>query len=291
MLNFNRKQSLITLGRTALLAVGVLFASTVSAADPWSADLAELSTDLSKEASIRASRDTQLALDIADVSISVDTERTRAVKRENELSSEITEVATDLSKEASIRASRDTQLALDIASETTRATNKENELRNSIGDHKNIHSVNTEINDAAKTSLSAGLEAAGNAIGNMAFNNTHYISKDQDLSRAVRTLDSNLNRIENHFNSQINRLENKLDKYHHEMKRGFASLAAMSRLVPNPRACGDTQISVGVGHYHGSTGVAIGAFHYIDNNTLVNVGVGYSGHDSATFGVGLTFGF
>ena len=161
---------------------------------------------------------------------------------------------------------------------------------NAIGNQR-ISSANQDINRATRSSLSAGLEAAGDAIGNMAFNNTRYVSAGSDLSTAVRTLDDNLNRIENHFNGQINRLENKLDKHHHEMKRGFASLAAMTRLVPNPRGCGDTQISVGVGHYHGSTGVAIGAFHYIDNNTLVNVGVGYSGHNSATFGAGITFGF
>ena len=196
-----------------------------------------------------------------------------------------------INSEQAARIAEDNSLRTKISTETGRAIAAEKVLSDAIGD-RNINSLNKEINEATRDiSLSAGLQEAGRAIGNMAFNNTRYISKDGDLSSAVRTLDANINRIENHFNGQINRLENKLDKHHHEMKRGFASLAAMTRLVPNPRACGDTQISVGVGHYHGSTGVAIGAFHYIDNNTLVNVGVGYSGHDSATFGVGLTFGF
>ena len=86
-------------------------------------------------------------------------------------------------------------------------------------------------------------------------------------------------------------MDDKISRNHREMKRGFASLAAMSRLVPNARGCGDTQISVGVGYYRGATGFAVGAFHYLDNNTLLNAGVGYAGHDSATFGVGITFGF
>ncbi len=241
MLKFNKKQSLMALGRTALLVASIFLSGSVYAVTT----IDELEAALSDR----------------------------------------------IGAEQAARIAEDDSLRTKITAETGRAVAAEKILSNSIG-NRDIKSLNEEINDATRDiSLSAGLEKAGNAIGNMAFDNTHYVKPGSDLSSAVRTLDANLGRVENHFNTQINRLENKLDKYHHEMKRGFASLAAMTRLVPNPRACGDTQISVGVGHYHGSTGVAIGAFHYIDNNTLVNVGIGYSGHDSATFGAGITFGF
>ena len=277
MLNFNKEQSLITLGRTALLVAGVFLSSAVYAASSIDELEAALLVRINSEQAARIAEDDSLRTKIS-------AETGRAVAAEGALSDRI-------NSEQAARIAEDNSLRTKISTETGRAIAAEKVLSDAIGD-RNINSLNKEINEATRDiSLSAGLQEAGRAIGNMAFNNTRYISKDGDLSSAVRTLDANINRIENHFNGQINRLENKLDKHHHEMKRGFASLAAMTRLVPNPRACGDTQISVGVGHYHGSTGVAIGAFHYIDNNTLVNVGVGYSGHDSATFGVGLTFGF
>ena len=81
------------------------------------------------------------------------------------------------------------------------------------------------------------------------------------------------------------------NKMHHEMKSGFASLAAMSALVPNARVAGDTQISVGAGHYRGTTGFALGAFHHVNDNVLLNAGAAYGGNGSATFKGGLTFGW
>ena len=247
-----------------------MFLTSTAYAESWSERIgAEQAARIAEDDSLRTS---------------ISTEVGRAVAAEGALSERI-------GAEQAARIAEDDSLRTSISTEVGRAVAAENTLSNSIG-NRDIHSLNETINDSTRdVSLSAGVEAAGNAIGHMAFNNTRYVANSTDLSIAVRSLDANLNRMENHFNGQINRLENKLDKHHHEMKRGFASLAAMTRLVPNPRGCGDTQISIGVGHYHGSTGVAIGAFHYIDNNTLVNVGVGYSGHDSATFGAGLTFGF
>ena len=283
MLNFNKKQSWMARGRTALLVVLIFLASVAHAAD-WDVAIAN-------EADIRDAADVALNTRLNETDQALAREVIRSTNEDTLLNAKI-------DNEADIRDAADVALNTHLnetdqalAREVVRSTNEDIRLSNAIGNNQNINSLNTQINNESKRSLSAGLEAAGNAIGNMAFNNTRYISNDRDLSSAVRTLDANLNRMENHFNGQINRLENKLDKHHHEMKRGFASLAAMTRLVPNPRGCGDTQISIGVGHYHGSTGIAIGAFHYIDNNTLVNVGVGYSGHDSATFGAGLTFGF
>ena len=284
MKNFNKKQTLMTLGRTALLAMSMFLASTVYAADPWAGDIAN-------EALTRGLADAELDNRIDDTNRELGAEVTRSTNEDTRLNNR-------LDNEALTRGLADAELDnriddtnRELGAEVVRSTNEDTRLNNAIGD-RNISSRNQQIDTATRQdSLSAGLKAAGDAIGNMAFTGTHYVASDRDLSSAVRTLDANLNRVENHFNGEINRLENKLDKHHHEMKRGFASLAAMTRLVPNPRGCGDTQIAVGVGHYQGSTGVAIGMFHYIDNNTLVNVGVGYSGHDSATFGAGLTFGF
>lgn len=142
-------------------------------------------------------------------------------------------------------------------------------------------------NLASGTTVEQHLTALDSAIGNRAYTSTRYISSGSDLSSAVSTLDSNLSRVEGNLDALTRRTQ----KMHHEMKSGFASLAAMSALVPNARVAGDTQISVGTGHYRGTTGFALGAFHHVNDNILLNAGAAYGGNGSATFKGGLTFGW
>jgi hypothetical protein len=94
-------------------------------------------------------------------------------------------------------------------------------LDNAIGDRE-IESSNQAINDATKGrngSVSAGLKAAGDAIGDVDFSSTKYVSAAPDLSEAVRRLDSNMYRI-----------ENKVNDLRHDFKSGMASMAAMTAL-------------------------------------------------------------
>ena len=142
-------------------------------------------------------------------------------------------------------------------------------------------------NLASGTTVEQHLTALDSAIGNRAYTSTRYITSGSDLSTAVSSLDSNLSRVEGNLDA----LTNRTNKMHHEMKSGFASLAAMSALVPNARVAGDTQISVGAGHYRGTTGFALGAFHHVNDNVLLNAGAAYGGNGSATFKGGLTFGW
>ena len=135
--------------------------------------------------------------------------------------------------------------------------------------------------------VNQNIAALDSAIGNRAYTSTRYISSGSDLSSAVSALDSNLSRVEGNLDA----LTNRTHKMHHEMKSGFASLAAMSALVPNARVAGDTQISVGAGHYRGTTGFALGAFHHVNDNVLLNAGAAYGGNGSATFKGGVTFGW
>ena len=150
-----------------------------------------------------------------------------------------------------------------------------------------IRQANDDAHDRAIEEHEQKIGANERAIGDMNFTNTQYIKNDRDLSSAVRTLDANFAQM----NNRLDDLDSKVEKHHKEMKRGFASLAAMTRLVPNAKSKCNTQLALGMGHYRGSTGVAVGLFHYVDDNTLINAGVGYAGQDSTTFGVGITFGF
>ncbi|WP_457607290.1 YadA family autotransporter adhesin, partial [Nitratifractor sp.] len=75
-------------------------------------------------------------------------------------------------------------------------------------------------------------------------------------------------------------------------RAGIAMTSAMSAIVPNYRAHGDTQISIGMGNYRGETAIAAGAFHYFNDNVLINIGASYSPNGGgAAIRAGITWGF
>ena len=151
-----------------------------------------------------------------------------------------------------------------------------------------------DSNLADGTTVEKHLVSLDDAIGNRNYTSTNYVEAGSDLATAVSTLDENVGRIDDNLsrlNGQMGDLYNRTNKMHHEMKSGFASLAALTGLVPDSRSAGDTQISLGTGYYRGTTGFALGAFHHLNDNVLLNVGAAYAGNGSATFKGGVTFGF
>ena len=122
------------------------------------------------------------------------------------------------------------------------------------------------------------MQAAGNAIGDMQFTTTKYVPTCADLSDAVRTLDGNLYRV-----------ETDLKDLRKEFKNGMASLSAMSALVPNPRGTGNTSLSVGTGLYDGHTAVAVGGFHYLTDNIMLNAGAAWGNANDLTYRMGVTW--
>lgn len=151
-------------------------------------------------------------------------------------------------------------------------------LDEAIGDRRNLGSANEAINQGTKTSVAAGLKAAGDAIGDMNFTGSHYVAGNNDLSGAVRSLDSNLYRV-----------ESDLRDLRRDFRRGMASMSAMSALVPNPRAHGNTSLAIGTGAYDGHTAAAIGGFHYLTDNIMLNAGVAWGNSSDAAYRMGVTF--
>ena len=148
-----------------------------------------------------------------------------------------------------------------------------------LGDNSNL---------AEGTTVEQHLVSLDNAIGDLSqLVNSRYADGATSVADSVVALDNNLSRVEDH----VDALDKRVGKMHHEMKSGFASLAAMSALVPNARVAGDTQIAVGTGYYRGTTGFAIGAFHHVNDNVLLNAGASYAGNGAAVFKGGVTFGF
>ena len=163
-------------------------------------------------------------------------------------------------------------------------------LDNAIGS-RNIASLNADINkavngDATATagteayngSLALGLQSVGDQMGDMNFTSTHYVAAGDNLSGAVRTLDSNLYRV-----------EEDLRDLRRDFNNGMASMSAMSALVPNPRAAGNTSLSVGTGAYNGRTAVAVGGFHHINDNIMLNAGAAWGNASDVAYRLGITW--
>ncbi len=153
-------------------------------------------------------------------------------------------------------------------------------LDTSIGDRRDLGSANAAINSAAQTSVASALQATGNALGDMDFSRTKYLRRSTSVTSALQALDSNLSR-----------LNDKVSDMDREMRGGFASMAALSALQPNARAENNTQIAVGTGMYRDRIGGALGIFHYLNDNTMLNAGVSYGGSSSFTGRAGATFGW
>ena len=167
-------------------------------------------------------------------------------------------------------------------------------LDNAVGD-RTLTSTNGKINNAmATTSLSAGLKEAGDAIGSLNYTSTSYVHTGDDLTTAISRLDDGLSKVGanwDQLDSRITQTEKKVEKMDKQMKSGFASMAAVAGLKPNARACSDTQIALGGGYYRGTAGVALGAFHYVNDNLMLNIGGGYAGNQSATVSGGVSVGW
>ena len=133
-------------------------------------------------------------------------------------------------------------------------------------------------NLAAGTTVEEHLVSLDDAIGNRNYSSTRYVTAGSDLSTAVGTLDQNLNRV-----------EHKVNNLRHDFEAGMASMAAMTALVPNPRASGDTSLSIGTGAYEGHTAMAIGGFHYITDNIMLNAGAAWGNTNDVAYRLGVTW--
>ena len=141
--------------------------------------------------------------------------------------------------------------------------------------------LGTKSNLADGTTVEQHLVALDNAVGDRTqFAGSKYMGASASVADAMMSLDTNLTLTE----QRVRRVEK-------EMRGGFASMAALSALVPNARATGDTQISVGAGAYRDHQGMAIGAFHYFNDNVLANMGLSYGGDKSTVIRAGVTFGW
>ena len=91
-------------------------------------------------------------------------------------------------------------------------------------------------------------------------------------------------------NAEFARLDSKINKLETKMEKGLAANNALAGLVPLDHVH-KTQISAAMGGYKNNQALAVGAFHYLNDRTLLNAGAAYGGNDSVSYKVGVTFGF
>ena len=91
-------------------------------------------------------------------------------------------------------------------------------------------------------------------------------------------------------NANFARVESKINKLETKMEKGLAANNALAGLVPLDHDH-KTQISAALGGYKYNQALAVGAFHYLNDRTLLNAGIAYGGNDSMSYKVGVTFGF
>ena len=150
--------------------------------------------------------------------------------------------------------------------------------------NQNIAALNTTVGDVARlreAMYATNRDAMGEAI-------------DTSVTDAITNLDTHLGNLydytQNTVIPAVNTLHNRYRKLRKEFQAGMASMAAMSALAPNARAVGDTQLSIGTGEYSGHTAAAVGAYHWLTDNLMLNIGAAWGG-DSAEniYRMGVTY--
>ena len=120
-------------------------------------------------------------------------------------------------------------------------------------------------------------QANGGAVGAQA------VGDPSSISDLLTNLNDNLGAEFARVDRRINKLETKMEK-------GLAANNALAGLVPLDHVH-KTQVSAALGGYKNNQALAVGAFHYLNDRTLLNAGAAYGGNDSVSYKVGVTFGF
>ena len=157
------------------------------------------------------------------------------------------------------------------------------EIASNIGTAEDLGAEQNKV--SADNTVNQNIAAINSAIGNTSkLANTHYISGATNLTDAVAGLDSQIHNLD----SRYYQLSSDIDNLRDDFNAGMATMSALTALVPNARATGNTQLSFGTGMYEGEAAMALGGFHWVDDNILLNVGAAWGSADTA-YRMGVTY--
>ena len=140
---------------------------------------------------------------------------------------------------------------------------------------------------SSDNTVNANIAAINSSLGNIEELKEAAFAQGDTLVDAVKNVDNKLVNLD----TRLTKTEKSLKELHHDFRRGMASMAAMSALVPNSRSTGKTSLSIGTGAYGGHSAVAVGGFHYITDNLMLNAGVSWSDSSDAAYRMGVTYSF
>ena len=177
--------------------------------------------------------------------------------------------------------------------------------------HTNLNNINTALGDTSKlanekgdtvadaTDVSTAVNRLDGKIGKSTEIKHTYngVSGNNTVHGNIEALNSTIGDITTTgvegrtVSEQLWKLNDDYHDLRDEVRGGFAATAALAALVPNARSANDTQISIGTGAYRDQVGFAVGAFHYVNDNILLNAGAAYGGSENAMVKAGITFGW
>jgi len=163
-----------------------------------------------------------------------------------------------------------------------------NTVKSDVSSNSVAIAENTEAITSNSTAIESEAEtrAAADEVqqADIASNRTAIEDNSSAITEVGQTLNDTREAVV-HLDRRVDQLENEMDE--------VAALAsAFSALVPNARSASNTQLSLGLGNYGNANAVALGVFHYVNDNVLVNVGASTAFDNRKTAArAGITIGF
>ncbi len=155
---------------------------------------------------------------------------------------------------------------------------------------------NATVLEGADGSVALGQNAVADEAGTVSVGSAGNERRMTNVAAGINTTDAvNLGQVrdvEAELTSRLQQADRKLKHVEQRLDQVGAVSSAFSALVPNPRDPSPTQVSLGLGHYSGSTALAAGIFHSPSDSILLNTGVSTAFDSNTTAGrAGITFGW
>ena len=211
---------------------------------------------------------------------------------DNQVAQNKTDIATNATNIAANKTAIDTlngDETVDGSVKNTVANNAQNAVYTGTQVASSVSRAPATIGSA----LSATTEQVNSNTTQIATNKSDIARNAQaiDLNRqTIAQMQSDFARTNANNDARFKHLEDEIDDVNEEMKKGLASTAALASLQPLSNEY-KTQISVGMGGYRDRQAIAVGGYHYVTDNVLLNVGGAWGGEDSISYKAGVTLGF
>ena len=153
---------------------------------------------------------------------------------------------------------------------------------------------NARVSRGAAGSIALGQDSVADAANTVSVGSAGNERRITRVAAAVDNTDAvnlrQLRQVEADLRSKTADLSRRIGDVDDRLDNVGAMAAASAHIVPNSRAGGNTQISLGLGHYQGATALAAGVFHYVNDNVMLNAGAS-SSFEEISGGAGITFGW